>query len=89
MGLEHTKRCTACNGSGQVTTNVTCNRCGESCVPEHATEPYGLKGEMTSGYHSPALPDMQRYRFRLCEPCCKWLFKQFKVPVDATEYNFG
>jgi hypothetical protein len=84
-----TKPCNACNGTGKVTTDVTCNRCGESCVPARADVPYGLRGDVTGGYHSSALEDMQRYRFRLCEPCCKWLFAQCKVPVDLTECDFG
>jgi hypothetical protein len=44
---------------------------------------------VTGGYSSPVLNDMARYQFRLCELCCTWLFKQFKVPVDVTEENFG
>ncbi len=61
-----------------------CNLCGESLIIEHErskTTAYGLVGaQVTGGYYSTHLLDMNRYQFSLCELCLRQLFIKCKIP---------
>ncbi len=59
--------------------DVLCNKCGKSCLPdEDVQDAYGLiEATVTGGFLSPALGDMTRYVFSICEPCLAELFKTF------------
>jgi hypothetical protein len=65
-----------------------CNVCGESCWTksqvEHASgfpdllrDKYYLDAMYFTGYCSTVLPDGVTYRFKICEPCLKKMFRQF------------
>jgi hypothetical protein len=58
--------------------DVLCNKCGSTCFPNDAQEPYGLiEAEVIGGYFSTSLQDCMRYKFSLCEKCLKELFDSF------------
>jgi hypothetical protein len=76
---------------------MTCNLCGLSCRlagPESYFN--GLSGlidckvlgryDSTPGNGAGALDDTTQYEFSLCEFCLDWLFVQFKVPVEVSDY---
>lgn len=78
----------------RVTTDILCNKCGESCQPKDASERegqflgwYGLiEATVGGGYYSTHLDDGFEYTFSLCEPCLYELFQTFKLkpsPFDA------
>lgn len=79
---------------------VTCNWCGLSCAlgpPECPSYEMGglINAIVRGGYSSTAgngdgaLDDMTSYRFSLCEFCLDWLFTQFRVPVEVSDYTFS
>jgi hypothetical protein len=43
----------------------------------------------TAGNGDGALDDGTSYRFSLCEFCLDWLFAQFKVPVETSDYSIN
>jgi hypothetical protein len=79
------------------TKNHLCNLCGLSCKPPNPSfsenEDLGLIDCVVSGgYDSTpgngkgALDDVTQYKFSLCEFCLDWLFVQFKIPVEVSDY---
>ncbi len=78
------------------TTNHLCNLCGLSLVLEPNSgfsEIHGLVNckvsggyDSTPGNGSGALDDTHQYKFSLCEFCLDWLFIQFKIPVEISDY---
>jgi hypothetical protein len=44
------------------------------------------KYESTPGNGMGTLDDSTEYKFSLCEFCLDWLFVQFKVPVEVSDY---
>ena len=73
------------------TVDILCNKCGETCFPEHSPDPYGLiEKEVWGGYYSTHIGDMSAVRFSLCEKCVVELTKTFKIPHDvSTDYTPG
>lgn len=62
----------------EVTDDVICNRCGESCKTDCGYE--GLFGcNVVGGYGSKHLGDMNQYVFDICEACLIEWFKSFKI----------
>ncbi len=78
------------------TVDIICNKCGESCIPEHCRDGnhgpgsfYGLiEASFTSGYCSPTLPDGNSYSFSICETCMAEIFKTFKIAPEEQEALF-
>jgi hypothetical protein len=75
-----------------VTTDILCNKCGNSLKEKLTTdgkwsEFYGLiECQVSGGYCSPVLSDCIIYSFSLCERCLQELFENFKISVDAKHY---
>jgi len=76
---------------------MTCNLCGLSCrLTGPGSDFNELSGlidcKVSGGYDSTpgngagALDDTTQYEFSLCEFCLDWLFVQFKVPVEVSDY---
>lgn len=73
----------------EVTKDVICNNCGDSCnkgFDEEHVDVYGAEVRYSTGYLSEALPDGKTYQFHLCEGCLAIMMAKFKVP--ATEHDF-
>ncbi len=84
----------------EVKKEPTCNLCGLGCglgKPGHPAYEIGglINAIVRGGYSSTAgngdgaLDDMTSYRFSMCEFCLDWLFTQFKVPVEVSDYTFS
>lgn len=67
----------------EVTKDVICNRCGETChydKQDPNSHPIGLLNvQVTGGYFSMFPPDLERWEFDLCESCLGWLVSTFSV----------
>lgn len=64
---------------------------GHPCWGNHGLINQTVSGgyESTPGNGSGALDDATNYNFSLCEFCLDWLFQQFKVPVETSDYMSG
>lgn len=68
-------------------TDILCNKCGGSLVPEPCKkhkfkEFYGLvEANVVGGFFSEHLSDEEVYEFSLCEFCLKKLFDSFVYPA--------
>ncbi len=68
-------------------SNILCNKCGGSLIPEACTkhkfkEFYGLvEANVSGGFFSEHLSDEEEYEFSLCEFCLKQLFDSFVYPA--------
>jgi len=72
----------------EVVHSVTCNKCGNTCIPDQATGAHGLiNARVDGGYYSSHLEDGMRYKFDVCEKCLLEFFNSFAVPVEAAEYS--
>lgn len=72
----------------EVIESVTCNKCGESCVPDGTTIPHGLiDAAVDGGYYSTHLEDAKLYKFDLCEKCLVELFHTFKIAPDEHHHD--
>ena len=76
----------------EITTDIICNKCGESCKEELLDETmqmcsfYGLiEVTVTGGYCSTHLADGSSYTFSLCEKCLVELFESFKIKESYDE----
>ena len=85
--------CHRCSGTGQVIDprEILCNLCGESMCPlgtEFEQDPLGLiNAQVTGGYFSDHLLDLNTYQFSLCEKCLRHIFMKCKIPPKIGEYN--
>ncbi len=75
----------------EVTTDILCNKCGESLIEGKDSGGEGVYGlvdaYVSTGYFSPALGDGNTYKFDLCERCLNELFKTFKHdPLIESEW---
>jgi hypothetical protein len=74
----------------EVTDDIICNKCGESC---EVSEGYGYEGligaRVDGGYGSKHLGDLERYEFDICEKCLVEWFKTFKINPHKGEYFRG
>lgn len=77
---------------GNLDKNI-CNKCGKSLIPNDIHEaisesPCGLiDAEVTGGYFSEGLLDLNNYKFSICEICLRKLFNEFKIPPEVNEIN--
>ena len=61
-----------------VTADIRCNRCGDSCRNQHENFAGLIEVCVTGGYGELFPPDLERWRFSLCEPCLGWLVSTFQ-----------
>lgn len=74
-----------------VMKDVLCNLCGESCMAtqnegtSHARQYLtGIAITTEGGYESAFPPDLERWRFDLCESCLGFLVSRFKLPPTVS-----
>jgi hypothetical protein len=71
--------------------DIVCNKCGKNCWNEESGWGQEVRHfQVTGGYWSKLLGDMNQYDFDLCEKCLWKLIKSFKVPpqmYDRTDYK--
>ena len=61
-----------------VTSDIRCNRCGDSCKNIEGNFAGLIEVCTTGGYAELFPPDLERWRFSLCEPCLGWLVSTFR-----------
>lgn len=66
----------------EVTDDILCNKCGNSCVAAHPGWAGLLEAKVDCGYAS-KLGEDNVYIFSLCETCLGKLFASFKLPVTV------
>lgn len=91
--------CHRCNNARRIIDpkELLCNLCGESICHDIKTlsghwetkDPHGLyNAQVTGGYNSYHLLDLNRYTFSFCEKCLRQLFMQCKIK-PLVEEVFG
>lgn len=74
----------------EVTTDIICNKCGNTCTIVSCLQHYGLiEVEVSGGFDSKSLNDLTTYTFSVCECCLKELFRSFKIPVELGTYSIN
>ena len=61
-----------------VTVDVICNRCGNTCMDEYKQNYEGLIEAHICGGYGSKIGDEFQFEFSLCESCLLELFKTFK-----------
>jgi hypothetical protein len=92
--------CTRCSNTRRIIypQEILCNMCGECMCHEIKTlsglwkteEPHGLyNAQVSGGYESYHLLDMNTYTFNFCEKCLRQLFIQCKIKptVDGMDFQ--
>jgi len=67
-----------------IVDEITCNKCGRSCIGKHMNNQTGLSVEYHTNYDNDILPDVTSYYFDLCEQCLVDLISSFMIKPATT-----
>ena len=68
-----------------VLDDILCNQCGKSCKDKDGWNYVGLiEAEVSGGFGSKVLGDMNQYTFSICEECLGTMFKSFAIAPDTS-----